>query len=411
MIGAPRPVAISAVNQNKASGATFATTAAAPVGSLIVVVASNWSTLNSTITSVGPDSAGNTYALAVSSVLDVNLAGIAIYYSANIASPLPSGGTIPVTTSSGLYAAQALNVATASGVDQTATAKQTSTTSSTTLSTGALSNQPQVVIAAIRAETGAFGTWTPGAGFSTLSAFSNLLQVDCALVGSTAAVTWAPSWVNANALADVIATFPAISPLAQTHAPNPRIPLDRRAVLGAQYQGRGSALSSVAFPTPPAFAVEMKPPPSRVQRRTAEPVSRNLSIYSQVVPFGSYPGGYRPARRAVAQPAGSQTNQVLASAKKPFGQTVFPDFRRRTVQRDFQVGAQFRRFPAGPLAQFVMLSWIDMADVDSFAAITASVADLGPIFGKLQSVSSYGGDVEDFGEMDRNAVENLTSFP
>src|SRR5690348_1042780 len=104
-IGTPTQLCIVA---NSVSGAHVATAVDAPSGSLIVVFVAAWSSNNGTVTAV-TDSAGNTYSLAVQHAASASASyPAAIYYCANTANDLPSGGWIAATNSGavtqGLYA-------------------------------------------------------------------------------------------------------------------------------------------------------------------------------------------------------------------------------------------------------------------------------------------------------------------
>ena len=188
--------------QNLASGTNFSTTADSPAGNCIIAILRT--NLTGTASAVN-DSAGNTYALADSSVGGGNGTHLYFYYCAN-ALHLPSGGTINATTTQN-YNAIVISVSrlTATPLDKTGnTAFGTAT--STSVATGVLTQATEFILGAVN--TGADpGAWTEAAGF-TSNANSSIGQHSAyKIVNATSAVTYAPSWVNSVTFATDVISF------------------------------------------------------------------------------------------------------------------------------------------------------------------------------------------------------------
>ena len=141
------PVNIGTAYPETAMGTGFTTTATAPIGSAIFVAVNDIS--GTGVTSV-TDSAGHTYTRVPSFIDNATIGGIFIYYSLNIGSALPSGGTITVNGPGG-YAAVATSVTNANGgFDVSALHDNTSTsTNAPTVSTPTLATTNEIVFGAL----------------------------------------------------------------------------------------------------------------------------------------------------------------------------------------------------------------------------------------------------------------------
>ena len=141
------PVNIGTAYPETAMGTGFTTTATAPIGSAIFVAVNDIS--GTGVTSV-TDSAGHTYTRVPSFIDNATIGGIFIYYSLNIGSALPSGGTITVNGPGG-YAAVATSVTNANGgFDVSALHDNTSTsTNAPTVSTPTLATTNEIVLGAV----------------------------------------------------------------------------------------------------------------------------------------------------------------------------------------------------------------------------------------------------------------------
>lgn len=205
-IGPPTKL-FSAAFVNVVSGLpSTGTSVDAPAGSLIVVALLN-QVQNQGVSSL-VDSAGNTYTQAESSALSLSYYSTSIWYCSNTLNDLPSGGTFtPTTTGGATVFIQAVAVSGANGgLDQTATENVTGTGFS--LSTGALASASEIAFGAWN-PSNLFGTYTEGAGFTTIIADNGFIVFSYDIVSTNTAITWAPSWTSSVAASPVLATFKA----------------------------------------------------------------------------------------------------------------------------------------------------------------------------------------------------------
>jgi hypothetical protein len=198
LAGAPQ-AAISAPFQigtgSSGSPVTVTTSAAAPVGTLIVVVVGHdFNTVTSVV-----DSASNSY----SSASNVSGDRLSIFYCI-VTTNLPSGGTITVTGSNSspasVTALGVSGVVASSPLDAVGTTATGTSNAVTAVSTGTLAQASKIVIGAVGvygATTGfsAGGSFTAigGENANNTGAFAAYL-----IVSSTASVSWSANFTTVN---------------------------------------------------------------------------------------------------------------------------------------------------------------------------------------------------------------------
>jgi hypothetical protein len=185
-----------------ASGVPFTTTAAAPIGSLIIVAYMHQAIGAQTISAV-VDSASNSYSKAVSNTT-TSYYGEDIWY-ATATTALPLGGTITATTTDNLYV-QAISVSGGKNIIDKTTSQSSSATSFSLPLTGlACSNEF------------AFGAMNPSvtlSGYAGTSGFTDFDLVHMPGNGGSAydiapnrSVAWNASWTSTASQSSALAVF------------------------------------------------------------------------------------------------------------------------------------------------------------------------------------------------------------
>jgi hypothetical protein len=213
-IGNPVVLGTATVSGAGQTSLAFLTSTSVPAGSLITVSYAGLSGVSlSTVSSVS-DTGINVYTTAaisggaLSDKIDVEL-----WYAAN-ANIVPTNTTMTVnfTISTGagfgalISATYVSGIATSLPKDQTATGSVTS--SSPSVTTGALAQASEIAIGAAMA--GGSVTVTEASGFTNLvNTVSNTYQcvLDYSITSTTAAVTYNPQWNTSQQSGIVVATF------------------------------------------------------------------------------------------------------------------------------------------------------------------------------------------------------------
>ncbi len=186
------------------------TGAAAPAGSLIVVIAAV-GTSNIAVTSVVDSAVNCTTYTALDNSAVASRPTVAVFYCANVA--LANGGTITVTIpSTDVTSATAFAIGGMSTTPADIHAKQVngaSGTTATSTSTGTLSQSYEVIVGAL-ALNGTSSAFTPGSTFTSIGGVSNAdgsayaaYQATCSTVGQA----FVPSWTTSRAYMSDIVSF------------------------------------------------------------------------------------------------------------------------------------------------------------------------------------------------------------
>jgi hypothetical protein len=200
------PTAIMAVATGVTSGTSAPTNVDAPVGSLIVVSAALWNTPDGTVTGCTLSS-GDTLTQAAQPAPASGAFNQSLWYVSNSAHDLPSGGSVTCTTSNGsAYALGAWKVSGANGGLDASVSSNSGNASSITIATGTLAYANEIVFGSERYTE---GTYTEGAGFTTLTNAANSVTAAYEIVSSTGSVTWAPSWSSGSNASGTVASFKA----------------------------------------------------------------------------------------------------------------------------------------------------------------------------------------------------------
>lgn len=194
------------------SGVGVATTADAPIGSLIVVIVDS-NPANFGVIGVS-DSVGNTYVQAVQNVTTSGVFNTAIFYCSDVPNYLPAGATIAVTVDAGgsNFGFQAFAVNNANGgLDQTVSFVSGSA-NSISLVTGQLATASEIVFASANPSNTA-SALLDAIGFTTIEGGLGALGImSDAIVNSVAPITYNPSWTQLRTIGAVLATFKAGRP-------------------------------------------------------------------------------------------------------------------------------------------------------------------------------------------------------
>jgi hypothetical protein len=192
-----------------ATATSAATTAAAPAGSLVVIGFANYPL--ATFTSV-VDSAGNSYALAVTGTPEIGFIESQIWWCVTT-NNLPIGSTFTFNSSAnnlsgGIGIIGAISVTNASsGLDTTASGGS-SVTAPITLTSGTLAVPNEILVSALVYHNS--NTYTEDSNFTNVLGGTNTLNAAMGyrIVSSTASVTWNPSLSNpATEFSDAMASF------------------------------------------------------------------------------------------------------------------------------------------------------------------------------------------------------------
>lgn len=281
--GIGTPVQLGQAN-GVSSGVSFSTSADSPAGNCIVVLCVA-RVAAATVSGV-TDSAGNTYSQAVQAS-GAGVAGAAIFYAAN-AAHLANGGTITVTTSSGVYDAQAIsipNVRASSPVDKTNSQIETvATNAPPALASGTLSFTDEIVLAVTSIGGGSTGYASNSPFTGNTGTGGNFSGSGYDIVSVTSSVSYAPTWTTARAASQALATFMGIAPTpaglawlmpldepsSRRRKPLPEYPFEFRGFVPPSYTAPNFAWHAALSepnrprrPTPenPELSVGLQPPP------------------------------------------------------------------------------------------------------------------------------------------------------
>jgi hypothetical protein len=194
-----------------ASSITAATSAAIPAGALAVIVVGCNTTNSVTVSSVSDGT--NSYTKATSVSQNGGVGETSIWYKLN-ASAVSSGATITVNFSgaSGSPAQAGLIGAYVTGpsaLDKTNQGTAASTT--TSISTGTLSQSLEIIFGGNFENNAASPTYTTPSGFTNVATNvtgnNGAIALDYKKVTSTGSVTYAPSWSTGSGIGAVLATF------------------------------------------------------------------------------------------------------------------------------------------------------------------------------------------------------------
>lgn len=209
-IGIPSTIFVGSYTAS-VSPITCTTSADAPAGTLVVISLAPFGAGSQLVTGVTDSAGGNSYAQASISTTVDNYP-LQLWYSI-LTNDLPLGGTITATgtwSGSGLAIPGVIGISGAgAGLDQHPTGTSSTGASSTSIATGTLASNSEIVIASA-VTLGAFGTWTEGAGFTSIAGLHfGVGSFAYQIVSATAPVTWAPSWQNSTNFAASLASFKA----------------------------------------------------------------------------------------------------------------------------------------------------------------------------------------------------------
>lgn len=186
---------------------TTASTVAIPQGALVVLLTRTNGASNAVATA--SDGTANVYTKATATTSNASTSGCGIFFTYT-KSTLPSGTLFQITTTkattgfvSDIMSVTGLN----GGSDQVSSTVSSASVTSLTLATGALKNANSVAFGVLALTVDHIGQ-TAGAGFTFISSgvLNGTDTVDRTVV-TTTAVTWNPTWTNAQAVSGSLATF------------------------------------------------------------------------------------------------------------------------------------------------------------------------------------------------------------
>lgn len=205
-IGAPVAITTTSIS-GIVSGVGVVVTADAPIGSLIVVTAQNFSAVNATITGCVLSS-GDALTQASQNAAQSGIFSSSIWFASNTAHDLPISGTITCTTSTGTYSLVGYKITGANGPLDKTNKSASSSASGVLLATGTMCNASEIIMA--NTQLGSETTYTESANFTQL-VNGSVQETDIAydIVSATTSVAYAPSWTPAAGYGLTLATFQA----------------------------------------------------------------------------------------------------------------------------------------------------------------------------------------------------------
>ncbi|HEX4043277.1 MAG TPA: hypothetical protein VHY10_16385 [Xanthobacteraceae bacterium] len=211
--GTPTTIYVSTGAPFNSGTAVGPTTADAPIGSLVWLEPSSFTTNGVSVTSV-TDTAGNSYSIIQSVATELTLS---FAYSITT-NDLPIGSTFTVTMSDGSQYGLNFNVYSVSGVaslDVSTAFTSTSGGTSVSLSSGTLGTSSDLLIGSVICNGASCGTVTESSGFTNLTGAGALSfgSIGTDQPASTTSATYHPSWTSSHGYSAVLVAF---KPLATT---------------------------------------------------------------------------------------------------------------------------------------------------------------------------------------------------